>query len=392
MQAQVHDSSDAVRFQAGLFFCVCPSGTELTLPEKKLYAAMRPGAFLLFGRNCQTARQVRNLTDEIRDIAGENTLIAIDQEGGTVDRLRSFLPPMPSAENLAIADDSEIFQKAGTLTGKILSRLGINFNLAPVVDVPHGTEAVNGLSKRYPGKTVASICANARAYLAGLQSQGVAGCLKHFPGLGGADTDPHHQFPVVRRTKAQIEEEDLAPFSHLIAQGEVRAVMTSHAAYPSLPENVNVPVPASLSSGIVSHLLRDRMKFTGVALSDDLRMGAVIQSAGSLTSAAIQAFAAGNDLLLVCAEAEEVAHVLENFIRHFQQKKEWRERFQTSARRINAISRALPAPSAFRDKEFLVFARKIMELSEEAEVKTTRLTINQISISENNIHQEIVHQ
>jgi beta-N-acetylhexosaminidase len=392
MHAQVHDSSDEVRFQAGLFFCVCPSGTELTLPEKKIYAEMCPGAFLLFGRNCQTARQVRNLTDEIRDIAGKNTLIAIDQEGGPVDRLRSFLPPMPSAEHLAMADDSEIFQKAGILTGKILSHLGINFNLAPVVDVPHCTEAVNGLSKRYPGKTVTSICANARAYLAGLQSQGVTGCLKHFPGLGGADTDPHHQFPVVRRTKAQIEEEDLAPFLHLIAQAEVRAVMTGHAAYPSLPENVNVPVPASLSSGIVSHLLRDRMKFTGLTLSDDLRMGAVIQSAGSLTSAAIQAFAAGNDLLLVCAEAEEIAHVLENFIRHFQQKKEWRERFQTSARRIREVSSALPCPPALRDDVFPALAQEIQALSEELAVKITRSTINQISISENNIYQETVHQ
>lgn len=375
MQVQVHESTPEIGPDIGTLFCVSLSGTVLTEEEQEIFARIRPGAFLLFGRNCESAQQVRDLTDAIRSLAGESALIAIDQEGGRVDRLRNFISPMPSAELAARAGGMQAARHLGNLTGRLLRSLGINFNFAPVLDLYHGhdqrhpgnsgNQQENGLATRYFGKTAEEVTQNAAAYLEAMQREGITGCLKHFPGLGGAESDPHKAFPLVRRTQQQLLESDLIPFERIIRQELAEAVMISHAAYPALEES-NTPVrPASLSPRIVNGWLRGQLNFQGLSLSDDLRMEAAIQAAGSLEQAAMMAFEAGEDMLLLCTEAEEVRHVHDYFLRALPAVPDWKQRVRESVDRIHAIQQRSSAPGRFDETMIAEISAEIFRFHNE---------------------------
>ncbi len=294
----------------GQMFCVSLTSTSLTAEERRMLTLVRPGCVILFARNCQNPAEVRGLTDELRGLLGQDVLIAIDQEGGRVDRLRAFLPPMPAAEEV-VAGGRQAATKHGSLTARALRLLGVNFNFAPVLDyLPADSRGVrNGLETRTFGPTPAEISENASAYLRSLQNGGVIGCLKHFPGLGGALLDPHEDFPVVRFSAGEIAANDLLPFRGMLQSKLAQAVMVGHAAYPHLEADNSSLTPASLSPRIVGGLLREGMDFDGVAVTDDLTMGAAIKAAGSLPEAARRAVNASQDLLLLCDSPDKIEEV-----------------------------------------------------------------------------------
>ena len=213
--------------QIGRLLCVSLSGPELTTQERDLLARLRPGGVILFARNCQRPGQVRALTDEARALLGEDALVAIDQEGGRVDRLRAFLPPMPSAAVTAERGGAEAAATLGALTARALRLLGFNLNFAPVLDVlARGREGLGkGLETRTFGPSPQTVSACATAYLRALQAGGIGGCVKHFPGLGAASVDPHEQLPVVTSMADELKTQDLAPFREAISSGLARAVM-----------------------------------------------------------------------------------------------------------------------------------------------------------------------
>ncbi len=344
----------------GQMLCLSLSGAGITDEERRMLRRVEPGCILLFARSCQSPSQVRALTDELRGLLGDDTLLAIDQEGGRVDRLRSLITPMPGAEEVAAGGGSAAVAH-GSLTGRVLRLLGFNFNFAPVLDYlpPDRREIPNGLATRIFGPTPQAISAAAIAYLSSLQTEGVMGCIKHFPGLGGAELDPHDEFPVVKLSARQLAEADLLPFREAITAKLAKAVMISHAAYPALEPGSESLSPASLSARIVTGLLRDELGFAGVAVTDDLTMGAAIKAAGSLTAAAKRAIAAGQDLLLLCDSPPKVEETHAALAEAMHCGEISRPRLEQSFARLGKLRSQLAEPDSFDEARLKLLSDEI---------------------------------
>jgi len=350
----------------GQLLCVSLSGEALTRTEREMLARIQPGGVILFARNCQSPQQVRALTDDLRAELGAETLIAIDQEGGKVDRLRAFVTPMPAAEEVAVRGGAQAAATLGKLTARALRLLGLNFNFAPVLDVltPARRELRNGLQSRTFGETPQKVAECATAYLRALQEGEISGCVKHFPGLGGAEVDPHHKLPIVAVSREEFEAVDLGPFRAVFASGLARAVMVSHAAYPNLNQQggADENVPASLSKHIVTDLLRGECGFDGVALTDDLTMGAAITAAGSLPQAACRAVAAGHDLLLLCAAPEQIIEAHAALRQQCSQGDINPAHLEQSFQRLERLRRVCAKPERFDEEHLQAISTQLSAL------------------------------
>ena len=269
-------------------FGVGVEGPELTPKEEAILERLPPRGVILFRRNIETAAQTADLARRIR---ARGLLVFIDQEGGPVDRLRHILGASISLREAARRGAA---REAGELAGEACSRLGVSVDLAPVVD-----RLVAGASERILGDRCVeggsrAVARAGSAFLAGLHSRGVGGCVKHFPGLGRAVADTHAELPRVPVSRRE-RERDLEPFSRTMRRA--RAVMVSHAAGPD-------GIPASLSATIAGRLLRRKLGFDGAAFSDDLEMGA-LAAFGQLAERCVRACRAGCDLLFVCSRIDE---------------------------------------------------------------------------------------
>ncbi|MCC8021249.1 MAG: glycosyl hydrolase [Akkermansia sp.] len=262
----------------------------LSPEEEALFRRFRPAGYILFGRNVKTPAQVRSLTDSLRRLSeGFSPIICMDQEGGRVSRIGALGIALPSAEILA--DQPSAIAEAAVLTAEALSLLGVTLNLAPVVDIFRGHS--NALPSRCWGRSAKEVIRKAGRYNRALNEAGLASCLKHFPGMGQANEDPHFRLPVVAASLSELNRTDLLPFRSLLP--EAPAVMISHILLPSVDERA----PASLSSVLVRDLLRTRLGYGGLVLTDDLCMGAISRQIAP-ADACVAALRAGNDLPLLC--------------------------------------------------------------------------------------------
>ncbi len=285
-------------------------GTDLDLESLSLIKEHGVGNFILFTRNVkggpdQTKRLCDDLNEACADAGLPSPLIAVDQEGGPVQRLGPpFWPEIPSNEEVVLSKNSETQANVQAETAaKILNSLGIRLNLAPVLDLaPTGTEGV--LKGRSYGDDPREVSILGEKYIRTLQANGVRATAKHFPGIGRVEKDPHFQRPVVTASKETLMYE-MTPFRESVKAG-VKAVMTSHVVFPSLDRDE----PATFSKIIVNELLRREMGFQGLLLTDDLEMGG-ITGHGSLGEAAVKAVLAGHDLLLICHSAQRVREALD---------------------------------------------------------------------------------
>jgi len=271
-------------------------GTEISPQERRILEAHPPWAVILFRRNIESVEQVIALTGDIHGLPGA-PWICVDQEGGPVDRFRDLLGPAISFRAAAAG----AARRAGELAGEACARLGLDVDLAPVVDrlLPGASERV--LRDRCAPGDPADVARAARELLAGLHAKGVGGCVKHFPGLGRASLDTHKELPVIPRDPEE-EARDLAPFEATMAAAG--AVMISHAAGQD-------GLPASLSRAVATGLLRETLGFDGAAFSDDLEMGALSSVAPSLPERCAAASRAGCDLLFVCSRIDEYPECVE---------------------------------------------------------------------------------
>jgi beta-N-acetylhexosaminidase len=265
-------------------------GPELDAHTAALLAEHRPGGIVLFGRNVKDAEQLNELVTEIRRLLPE-VVLAIDAEGGRVDRLKEIVGPAPAGSLLARSSASTALQ-AGTWVAHALRLFDIDVDFAPVVDLDR-REKDNALDDRYLGGRPADVIPRARAFVRGLHAGGVGACLKHFPGLGGAAQDTHYKVSVVYLPQ-QVLLADLDPFEALARLAG--SVMVGHAIYPAYDEEKR---PATLSPPILGGLLRGRLRFEGLAFSDDLEMKA-LDDWGDLAERSEACFAAGCDVLLLC--------------------------------------------------------------------------------------------
>jgi len=275
-------------------------GKQVDSETRELLATIQPGGVLLNGQNIESAQQVVELNSTIRSLLEVPPIIAIDQEGGRVDRLKTVYSPMPSADLLRASGDASIAARLGEITAEALRTLGFNVNFAPVLDMAVNDSAENGLKGRYLGSSVAEVVRLAGAYLEGLQRGGVLGVGKHFPGLGAATVDSHTQLPTIDRSRDELTKADLSPYLELFSKINARlnAVIVGHAHYPAY--DGPAALPASLSKNIVTGLLRDEMGFKGLSITDDLEMGAITKTR-ELSEAGIMAIEAGIDMVLLTA-------------------------------------------------------------------------------------------
>ena len=283
------------------------SGPALTPDERAFFAESKPAGFILFKRNCETRAQMRALTDSLRDLTGRDDVpILIDQEGGRVARMQPpewpEFPAGPAFDrlyNLAPSSAIEAARANGHALGLMLSEVGVNVDCLPLLDLalPDTTPAV---ASRALGSDPMRVAALGRATLDGLKSGGVVGVVKHMPGHGRARVDSHYELPVVGASDAELEA-DIAPFRTL---NWAPMGMTCHLMFTAWDaEN-----PASLSKTIIEDVLRGRIGFDGLLMTDDIDMKALSGTAGEKAARAIEA---GCDLVLDCwarmDEMEEIA-------------------------------------------------------------------------------------
>lgn len=242
--------------------------------------------------NAQTRDQLVSLNKAMQKDASLPLFISTDYEGGVVNELRRITGERPSNATIGATGDPKVAYNAGLNAAKDLTALGLNVNFMPIVDVL--TNPNNpGLPQRSFGADPTLVTKMGSAYLHGLTDGNVVGCLKHFPGLGSANLDPHLALPTMNRSLATLNNVDLVPYRTMINEGIVPMVMVTHILNPQLDPNL----PTSLSPNVVTGLLRKQLHFNGVIISDTLWMGG-ISNTYSLSQAAVLAVKAGTDLLL----------------------------------------------------------------------------------------------
>ena len=306
-------------------------GTTVTTELIDWIQEYRPGGVILFSRNLVDPEQIARLTNALQDAApGPPLFIAIDQEGGRVSRLPKGFTIFPAAATVAACRSTDVVYSTAEVTAKELRAVGINMNMAPVLDV--NTNAANPIiGNRAFGETPEDVCSFGVAAMAGLQDNGVIACGKHFPGHGDTITDSHKVLPVVTATRERLYAIELLPFRHAIGQG-LRTIMTAHVRYPALDPQF----PATLSRIILSDLLRTELRFQGVTITDDLEMNAILDH-GSVGEAAVQSLRAGADILLVCHRQDRQSEVIRAIEQALESGDLSMEQIRVSAERIQVL-------------------------------------------------------
>ena len=371
-------SAESLERKAGRLLFVGLPCTRLDRHWREFLREVRPGGVILFGRNVESAEQVALLTAQIRDAAGGEVLVGVDQEGGLVDRFRDICEPMPSAKAVRGAGRADLAEKFGSLTARALRLMGFNINFAPVLDLS-GDNEENGLRARTFGQQPETVSMLAGAYLEGLQRGQVIGCGKHFPGLGGSKVDSHRRLPIVTHTWQEIFQRDLVPFMDLMFHrpGErLRSVMVSHAAFPDISEFLqdlfrqegDPPTiqglhefPATISGNVTTRLLRRILKFDGLVITDDMEMGAVVQTL-TVPEACLRAVEAGSDMVLICEREENVVAARDELARAVREKRLSMRALTAAERRMDWALKLAGEPESFDAEEFRQVSRRIAEL------------------------------
>src|SRR5881296_2392083 len=278
-------------------------GKELDSKTADLFRRVQPGAFILFGRNIETPAQLRKLIDDLRDLSETEPIITIDQEGGRVSRLRLIGSEPPNAQQLRDKDDVDLIRRHGDITGRLLRVFGFSLDLCPVLDISFDDNADNSLRGRCYGKTVDQVVRNAGAFNGALRGQGIASCGKHFPGYSAASSDAHYELPRIDRTREELDQNELAVFRQFV--NDVDSMMICHGWYPCFETE---KTPASLSRRVTTDLLRREFGFNGLAMTDDLDMGAIL-TGYTLEDTIRLAVTAGNDLVMICHRIPEIENV-----------------------------------------------------------------------------------
>src|SRR5215469_7441897 len=316
--AKANDSN--LRRAVGSLLVVGLSETELTSLERAWLRLVRPAGVILLRRNIKDTDQTRALLDEATGLCTRNSVRYVDVEGGTLNRLRDALAGLPSAQAVGLAANQKpvLARQFGELVARAVRAFGFNTTLAPVVDLAL-PESAEVMGTRSVAPDPGHVIAFAREFMRGLEAQRVIACGKHFPGLGGASSDTHFVTPEIHRTWEQIWNEDLAPYREL--HGQMPIVMTNHAAYPDTPGK---DMPASASRFWITTVLRKRIGYRGMILSDDLEMGGILKFL-PVDEAAVEAVRAGSDLLEICHSAELILRTYEALITEAEKSSAFRK-------------------------------------------------------------------
>ena len=311
-------------------------GFEGTEPSARLRTAVRtiqPGGLILFARNIVEPRQTWELLDEPRRLSPTPMFLCVDMEGGTVDRLKSVLAPAPAAADVFSTGRKKLFREHGRVIGDECRALGFNVDFAPVLDL--GLAASRSvLTTRTVSADAEEVISYAREFLKGLSDAHVLGCGKHFPGLGEANLDTHHELPAIKKKWKPLWKQDLYPYRKLRKQ--LPFVMVAHAAYPDVTGDRK---PASISPRWISEILREKVGYRGLVISDDLEMGGVL-AAGSIEHAAVETVRAGADIFLVCHNEAHVWATYRAVVSEAEKDRKFAAQVERAARRVLEFKKA----------------------------------------------------
>jgi beta-N-acetylhexosaminidase len=332
------------------------AGTAVREEDVALFRDTRAACVILYRRNFESPAQLRTLLTTLEERLGRRLLVATDHEGGRVIMLGRGVTVFP--DNLAVgtAGDETFAGKQGLYEARELRRLGVDFNLGPVLDVLTERYSPN-IGIRAYGKDPQLVARLGVARIRGMARGGVAACPKHFPGKGHSPLDAHLRLPRIDSTWAEMHAVHLVPFMEAIAAG-VDAVMTSHPVYPNLDPS---GVPATFSRLIVADYLRGQLGFRGVITSDDLEMGAVSETC-PIGEAAVRTAAAGHDLLLVCHTEPAQREAARALVEAYRSGALPRRELEAAAERVRRLREgrgprfAEGAPEAERDGGTLAMA------------------------------------
>ena len=349
----------SLRQAAGKVLVVGLEGTELTALESAWLKLLQPGGVILFRRNIEAAAQTHALVQSAAQAVDHPLLRCIDVEGGTVDRLRDLIAPMPSPFAVAATNKPALFEKHGNLIAKEVSLLGLNTTFAPVLDLrTHASEPV--MTSRVVSGEPDQVIRYAKSFLRGLARQGVLGCGKHFPGLGSGQVDSHHATPVINKSLPELWKEDLLPYRQLAKQ--LPMVMVSHATY-----SASVPEPASVSAYWINEVLTREIGYKGLIVSDDMEMGGILKYTG-IAEAAVQALAAGTHVVEICRNPALLFTAYEAVLREAEASPVFARRLRNAAAKVANVAaagskRLPPSPSKSAVKQLQtaveVFTRQV---------------------------------
>ncbi len=356
-------SSLDLRQQVGQLLIMGLDGTSVSAHLRSMLGTLHPSGVILFKRNIAEAAQTHALLHEAQKTVGTPMFRCVDMEGGSVDRFRDVIAPIPSAADVAATGSLKLFGKHGKLIGQQLRALGFNTDFAPCVDLRF-EESKSVMGSRTTSVDPRVTVRYARAFLRGLHESKLLGCGKHFPGLGGANLDSHHTLPSVDKTWKRLWDEDLIPYREM--RGEFRFIMVAHISYPQITGD---GTPASLSKKWITGILRKRIGYQGLVVSDDLDMGGVLNSA-SIEDAAVETLRAGSDLFLVCQKEEHVWRAYEAVYRKAEKDRSFANLVASKAKRVARFKvkstelRARMSPTPSR-KKVEVLRRRVWEFTEE---------------------------
>lgn len=332
-----------LREQLGQLIVMGVALPELQPEEISVIQKIQPSGVIYFRRNVQSPEQLIRLTKKFYEICNELPLIGIDQEGGRVARLSNPFTTFPGNRHLGNAFEktkkhSLAYQQAVAMA-KELKAIGINLNFTPVADID--TNPANPIigTRAYstdPKAVAKLVSVTVQAY----RDQKMISCAKHFPGHGDSDADSHLVLPIIDISKKMLMNRELIPFQAAI-KAKVPTMMTAHVVYPQIDT-----LPATLSKKILDGILRKKLKYSGVIISDDMEMSAIANSM-SIPEASVEALKAGVDLLLVCKSLELASQVHEAIIRSVENKKLPKARVEKALSRIAKMKKAYLQPRSF---------------------------------------------
>ncbi len=368
-------SASELRAHVGQLLTLGFDGLEASAKLRSALATMQPGGIILFARNIDSAQQTHALLRESQRQVATPMFLCVDMEGGTVDRLKNVIAPTPSVADVFATGNKKLFRLHGRLIGREVSTLGFNVDYAPVLDL--GFERSRSvMTSRTTSPDPKDAIAYAREFLKGLRDEHILGCGKHFPGLGEADLDTHHKLPSIDKPWNNLWNEDLLPYRTL--RRELPFVMVAHAGYPAVTKD---NTPASLSKKWITDILKKKIGYKGLIISDDLEMGGVLAVA-SIEEAAIQTLRAGADIFLVCHNEEHVWRTYHAVLQEAERDKRFAKIVTTAAKRVLAFKkksaelkrRPVPTPT---QKTVDKLRRLNWEFTEQVRLATDRDTIDE---------------
>jgi beta-N-acetylhexosaminidase len=340
-------------------------GTEMSPRLASLLTRVQPAGVILFARNITGPEQTHRLLRHCQKHVTTPLFTCVDLEGGTVDRFRNVLGPAPSPAQVFATGRRDLFRKHGRIIGADCRALGLNVDFAPALDLAFEASR-SVMSSRAVSADPKQVVIYAREFLRGLGDAGVLGCGKHFPGLGEANLDTHHELPSVEKPLKKLWSEDLVPYRTL--RRELPFVMVSHAAFPSVTKE---RTPASLSKKWITDILRKKIGYRGLICSDDLEMGGVLKAA-PIEQATIGFIRAGGDLGLICHQEDYIVRAYAGLVRESKRDSKFARRVEESSKHVLAFKkkwkprRAAAPTAAIAEK----LSRQLWEFSEEIRLAT----------------------